>query len=151
MARHPKQNEYERNAANRQMLRIQAAMFGWSALDTLSAFLTPDGEVIVIDKALNRYATTAEAEKLLAPVEAEAAIVAPADRPADTFGPRWQKARQGMADALADGGLLDLSVQGHDSALSAAETVAASFLRLVQVLRENNGPDWREQIGLSDV
>ena len=56
-----------------------------------------------------------------------------------------------MADALADGGLLDLSVQGHDSALSAAETVAASFLRLVQVLRENNGPDWREQIGLSDV
>ena len=148
-ARDPRQREYERRSRQRREIRAAAAFNGWVDLGVLAAFTDPDtGAFMLFDTDGTRYLSNDSA--LPVPALAQAEIVAPADRPADTFGPRWQKARQGMADALADGGLLDLSVQGHDSALSAAETVAASVLRLVQVLRENNGPDWREAIGFTE-
>lgn len=150
MARHPKQNEYERNAANRHALRIQAAMFGWTKLDALASFLTPDGEVIVIDKDLNRYAATAEAEQLVAPVVAEAAIVTPADIPLDEVGPRWQKLLSAIHKVSAPGGTIDLSARERGEALTNLEQLGASVLRVIQALRETTGPDWREAIGLTE-
>lgn len=148
MPRHPKQSEYERNAANRHALRIQAAMFGWTKLDALDTFLTSEGEIIVIDKELNRYAATAEATKLLAPVEAQAAIVAPADTSTGEIGPRWQKLLPAIHKVTAPGGTLDLTTRNRGEVLSNLEQLAASVLRVVEALRAHTGPDWREAIGI---
>ncbi len=151
MARHPKQAQYERTARQRALLSMQAVAFGWTKLDTLDAYLTGDGELVVIDKALNRYATTAEAADLISPETPlgsnGAPLVAPADVPTEEFGPRWNKARQKIGATLAD---LDLSEKDRGWALTAVEQVAANALRAVELLREHTGPDWREAIGLTE-
>lgn len=59
MPRHPKQAQYERTARQRQLLSMSALKDGWTKLSVLDAYLTGDGEIVVIDKELNRY-TTAE-------------------------------------------------------------------------------------------
>lgn len=151
MARHPKQSEYERVSRQRALLSAQAVLLGWTKLDTLDAYLTHEDELVVIDKELRRYSTTDEAETLISPdvpVGAEGkAIVTPADVPAAEFGPRWQKLLPIISKEL-DGGSLDLSTADRAKALENMELLAASLLRAVQVLREHDGPDWREAIGL---
>lgn len=151
MARHPKQAQYERTARQRQLLSMQAVAFGWTKLDTLDAYLTGDGELVVIDKELNRYATTAEAADLISPETPlgsnGAPLVAPADVPAEEFGPKWQKGRKRIAQGVFD---LDLSGKDRGEALALFEQGAATMLRAVELLREHTGPDWREAIGLTE-
>ena len=153
MARHPLQAQYERVSRQRALLSAQAVLLGWTKLDTLDAYLTHEDELVVIDKELRRYSTTDEAETLISPdvpVGAEGkAIVTPADVPAAEFGPRWQAMRAKISYALQDDvGALDLSTADRAKALENMELLAASLLRAVQVLREHDGPDWRESIGL---
>lgn len=148
MARHPKQADYERTARNRAGLRLQATMLGWTPLDTLSAFLTVEGDIIVIDKALNRYATTGEAEQLTSPeaTTGSTPLVEPMTVSGPEFGTRWQAGRVKIGSNVAG---LDLTTADRATALSLLEQLAAVSLRGVELLRENTGPDWREAIGLS--
>ena len=151
--RHPKQNEYERNARNRHAMLMQATMLGWEAVDILSAFHTPDGDLVVIDKDLKRYATTAEAEQLVNPEAAPTApVVSPADVPVAEFGPRWQSHLKILHRQSADGGILDLmagrELKDYEKALTQE---AGSVLRAVEIIRSLKGPDWREQIGLDSL
>lgn len=148
MARSVKAAVYERTSRLRRTYDVQANMLGWSKLDVLSAYLTDDDQLVVFDKDERRL--TGEAIPL--PAEIENAklpdIVAPADVDARELGPKWQAIRAKIAKNLGDGGYLDLAHADRADALQAAESLAASLLRVVQVLREHNGPDWREQIGL---
>lgn len=136
--------EYQATYRRRSAFNAQATLLGWTKLPILSAFITDAGELIVIDKAGNRYGTEAAA---LAEPEVTHAIVSPADVPAEEFGPRWNKARQKIGATLAD---LDLSEKDRGWALTAFEQVAANALRAVELLREHTGPDWREAIGLTE-
>lgn len=148
MTRSVKAAQYERTSRLRKVYDVQANMLGWTKLDVLSTYLTGENELIVFDKDERRL--TGSAAPL--PAEVERAlmreIVAPANVPAEELGLRWQKARQGIHRATEAGGSLDLSVGDRGAILSNLETVASSILRAIEVIRDTNGPDWRERIGL---
>ena len=147
MARSVKAAQYERTSRLRRTYDVQANMLGWTKLDVLAAYTTDDDDLIVFDKDERRLSgaalpLSAETESIAAHV-----IVTPADVPAAEFGPRWQKLLPIISKEL-DGGSLDLSTADRAKALENMELLAASLLRAVQVLREHDGPDWREAIGL---
>ena len=131
---------YQATYRRRSAFNAQATLLGWTKLPILSAYVTDSGELIVIDKAGARYGT--EALALAEPAEI---IVAPAEVPTVEFGPRFDRARVKLGAALSE---LDLSSADHDHAIDVFESLSATLLRGVQLLREHNGPDWREAIGL---
>mgnify|MGYP003601275628 CR=1 FL=1 len=149
MSRSVKAAQYERTSRLRRTYDVQANMLGWTKLDVLAAYTTDDDDLIVFDKDERRLSgaalpLSAETENVAAHV-----IVTPADVPAAEFGPRWQAMRAKISYALQDDvGALDLSTADRAKALENMELLAASLLRAVQVLREHDGPDWREAIGL---
>ena len=132
--------QYQATYRRRAAFNAQATLLGWTKLELLSAYLTADGELVVIDKAGSRYGTEATA---LAPPEE--IIVSPAPIPDTELGPKWQAGRARIGSGVTD---LDLTVVDRATALTKLESLAASALRAVEVLRAHSGPDWREQIGL---
>ena len=135
---------YQATYRRRSAFNAQAALLGWTKLELLSAYVTTEGELVVIDKDGGRYGT--DADRIVAPVEAPDAIVSPADIAASEFGPKWQAGRERIAKGVA---ALDLSEKDRAFVLASLEQLAASALRGVEVLRDANGPDWREVIGLT--
>lgn len=140
--------EYQATYRQRTAFNAQAALLGWTKLDVLGSYLTPDGELIVLDKAGNRYSTTGEAEAL-APLEpkspALSKLIEAAPVPVEEFGPRWNASRQKTAEALAQA---DLDGMTRDYALKVFEDGARVLLAGVHALRTVGGPEWREQLGL---
>lgn len=143
MPRGPKAAEYERRARVRKLYDIQANMNGWEKIDVMRAYMTPDEQVVLFDN--NERRLTGEANLFPAGAGPNKPLVEPDDIPATEFGPRWESGHEKMAKGLA---ALSLSSNSHDAALKGMEQIAASLLRGIELLREYNGPDWREQIGL---
>lgn len=141
------QSIYASRSRKRGYHDAAALQKSWTRMDVLRAYVTPDGDLIVIDMDDNLYTTVSEAVEIYPPEDNTPEIVAPASIPDREFGPKWQAARARIAEGVAD---LDLSEDSRADCLTRFEEGAATMLRAVQVLREHNGPDWREAIGLSD-
>ena len=141
------QSIYASRSRKRGYHDAAAIQKSWTRMDVLRAYLTPDGDLVVIDMNDNLYTTVGEAVELYPPETVETQIVAPAEVPDTEFGPKWQAARKRIAAGLA---ALDLSEKDRGWALSAFEQVAATALRGVELLRTHTGPDWREAIGLTE-
>lgn len=50
-----KRTEYERTSRARAEMRAAATLLGWSVLDVLGAYLTPENEVVVVTRDGQRY------------------------------------------------------------------------------------------------
>lgn len=137
--------EYQANYRKRAAFNAQAALLGWSKLDLLGAYLDTEGQLIVIDKAGNRYSTSSDAHLIVPPPPVVSKLVTAADVPAHEFGPRWQASRESFGRGIEQ---LDLDTITHDSALTKMESGAATLLAGVLALRGATGPDWREALGL---
>lgn len=84
MTRTPKQAEAERVSRTRAAMRAQALLMGWTPLDLLGAYVTPDNHVIIVTRDGGRV----EAE-LSAPVgEARVENVIPITRPKRVYAPK---------------------------------------------------------------
>ena len=154
MARHPKQAQYERTSRHRQLLSMQAISSGWTKLDTLDAYLTGDGELIVIDKALNRYATTAEAEKIISPETPIGGNGEPPVAPAEVStgnglpnGVDLSVVPQSIAARRA----LELAGSEHSGTTESEVRTrlakgASQFLAALKLLDTVHGPEWREKL-----
>ena len=134
---------YQATYRRRSAFNAQATLLGWTKLEILAAYVTGSSELVVIDKDGARYGTDADA--LAAPVLAPDTLVAPAEIRADEFGPKWQAARERLAKGVAT---LDLSEKDRAFVLTSFEQLAATALRAVELIREHNGPDWREALGI---
>lgn len=142
MGRSIKAAEYERVSRLRKVYDVQANLLGWTKLDVLASYLTPEGELVVFDRQEGRHSGPALPEVSM---PARPALVEPHDSPASEYGPRWDDARERFGAALAG---LDLSEASREDALSTLSSVAAVLLRGVELIGEADGPDWRESIGL---
>lgn len=147
--RDPRQAGYEKRSRERKAIRAAAAFNGWVDLDVLAAFTDPDtGAFMVFDPEGTRYLSGDGVLPVPAFTQAPPPIVAPAEIPAHEFGPRWQERRAVFAKALS---ALDLSEATRTDALQTFEAQAAALLRGIEILRDTTGPDWREQIGLTNA
>ena len=123
------QSIYASRSRKRGYHDAAAIQKSWTRMDVLRAYLTPDGELVVIDMNDNLYTTVGEAVEIYPPETAEPAEVS-------------------TGNGLPSG--VDLSEKDRGWALSAFEQVAANTLRGVELLRTHTGPDWREAIGLTE-
>lgn len=74
-------------------------------------------------------------------------IVPPAEIPMEQVGTRWQAGREKIGQEIAD---IDLQALSLKKAIKSLEIEAASLLGIIVQLRAvKDGPDWREQIGLT--
>lgn len=155
MTRHPNATQHKRTYEDRRALSMQALLNGWTKLEVLAAFLTETEELIVIDRQLNRYSTSAEAEALA--IRASLPVVDEAPRiervttgvtyptgvdPASADPAKVQE----ILTALAHGAGKITHVRSRltkhvNEFLAALEIVAATA----------DGPDWRESIGIETV
>jgi hypothetical protein len=156
-----KRTEYEAASRSRAMLRAQAQLNGWEVLDVLGAYLTPDGDVIVLTKDGRRYGVTVP----FSPVDPEGErvksvpTVSPPARSRKVYAPKsWDPAKWNRnvetirSEAMTKD---DVIANFTEAADKQAETdpVAKKRLRhtiaVIQALPD--APDWYDSLPLADL
>ena len=138
------QSVYAARSRKRGFHDASATQKGWRRIDVLRAYLTPEGELVVIDLDDKLYSTTA------APVESQPEPIAQSDsyrlppkvNPART---KPYQIRNTIKNFAKNGytefdGIRKLLVSQADTALA-----------VLDAMDKHAGPDWREQLeNLSD-
>lgn len=144
-----KRSEYEATARTRAQLRAQAQLNGWEVLDVLGAYVTPDGECIVLTKDGRRYGVTIPAPPVGFPVVEKKAVKVYAPRSWDPA--QWNSnvqiireqamSKQSVIDNLAEVAQKQNTPEAHKRVRHAQAVIDA----LPDV------PDWYELLPLAEI
>lgn len=147
-----KRTQYERTSRERATMKAAAQLLGWQVLDILGAYLTPEGETVVITRDGKRYGASPRPVGDLPTAPAMPEDEVSARRQKKVYAPKsWDPSKwNGVVTALRE---QDFTKDEARRELANAKTLDAKQIRhaLAVVDAMPDAPDWYAHMPVAEV